>query len=69
MSDCEDNLVISLLAEQVCDVVVTVAGNTDTMINEYEYAAAKTPTVTSISPLKGGTAGGTTITITGTNFG
>ncbi|CAF4865646.1 unnamed protein product, partial [Rotaria socialis] len=34
----------------------------------YIYQANLTATITSISPTRGGTGGGTTLTITGTNF-
>ncbi|MDB5308070.1 MAG: Alkaline phosphatase [Gemmataceae bacterium] len=48
------------------DVVVTTPGGVVTATGAYTYAAA--PTVTSISPTSGPTAGGTTVTITGTGF-
>lgn len=49
------------------DVMVTNAdGQTDTSLGLYTYQAG--PTVTTVSPSGGPLAGGTTITITGTNF-
>jgi hypothetical protein len=51
----------------VVDVIVTNADNQfGTLSNSYTYAAA--PTVTAISPSFGLSAGGTAVTITGTNF-
>ena len=47
--------------------VITPGGTTTTSANDqYRYAAP--PTVTNVSPSAGPTAGGTNITITGTNF-
>ena len=48
------------------DVVVTTPGGTGTGTGVYTYAAA--PTVTSVSPDAGTIAGGTYVTVTGTNF-
>src|SRR3989338_11426029 len=48
------------------DVVVTTPGGTGTGTGLLTYMAA--PTVTSIAPNTGPTAGGTAVTITGTNF-
>ena len=47
-------------------VTVTVSGQSGSLANGFTYAA--TPTVTSVSPNTGPTAGGTAVTITGTNF-
>jgi hypothetical protein len=49
------------------DVAVTTPGGTGTGTGLYTYGAAG-PTVTSISPTTGTTAGGTSVTITGTNL-
>ncbi len=49
------------------DVVVTTPGGTGTGTSLYTYYA--TPTVSGISPSSGSTAGGTSVTITGTNLG
>jgi uncharacterized protein YhjY with autotransporter beta-barrel domain len=48
------------------DVIVTTPGGSGTGVGLYTYIAA--PTVTAISPTSGPTAGGTSVTITGTNF-
>ncbi|MCL2173995.1 IPT/TIG domain-containing protein, partial [Candidatus Saccharibacteria bacterium] len=48
------------------DVAVTINGETVTMTNAYEYGPAFT--VTGIDPDSGPTAGGQTVTITGTNL-
>ena len=47
-------------------VVVTVNGQNGSLTNGYTYVVV--PTVTSVSPNNGSTAGGTAVTITGTNF-
>lgn len=48
------------------DVVVTINGNSATKTGGFTYLEA--PTISSLSPTTGTTAGGTTVTITGTNF-
>ena len=50
------------------DVTVTTAGGTSTTSNADKFTYAAPPTVTSISPSAGPTAGGTSVTITGTNL-
>ena len=47
-------------------VSVTAAGGTGTLPAAFTYVAA--PTVTVVAPTSGPTAGGTTVTVTGTNF-
>ena len=47
-------------------VTVTVNGQGAGLANGFTYIAP--PTVTSVSPNNGPTAGGTAVTITGTNF-
>ena len=47
-------------------VMVTVNGQSGSLTNGYTYVVV--PTVTSVSPNNGSTAGGTAVTITGTNF-
>jgi hypothetical protein len=49
-----------------CNLTVTVGSAS--LSEPYVYAANLTATVTSVSPTRGGTGGGTTLTITGTNF-
>ena len=50
------------------NVVVTTPAGSGTGTNLYTYVAQAVPTVTAISPNNGTTAGGTSVTITGTNF-
>ena len=47
-------------------VKVVTAGGTGTKPNAYTYVGV--PTITKVTPATGSTAGGTTVTITGTNF-
>ena len=49
------------------DVAVTAPGGTGTGTGAFTYVAGP-PTVTSVSPNSGPAAGGTSVTITGTNF-
>ena len=53
-------------AAGVVTVIVTTPGGTATGTNAYTYTAV--PTFTAIAPTYGRTAGGTSVTITGTNF-
>lgn len=50
------------------DVVVAAPAGNATGVGLFTYAAVSAPTVTSISPSSGTTAGGTSVTITGTGF-
>jgi hypothetical protein len=52
------------------DVTVTTAGGTSALgsADRYTYSAASAPAVTSLATSSGSTAGGTSVTITGTNF-
>ena len=50
------------------EVVVTSPGN-QTARASFVYDQDKTAVVTGVSPRRGGTGGGTRVTITGTNFG
>ena len=54
---------------QTCDVVVTVNGLSKTLANSYQYDADLTPTISGVTPSRGGTGGGTTITVSGSGFG
>ena len=47
-------------------MTVTVSGQSGSLTNGFTYVVS--PTVTSVSPNTGSTAGGTAVTITGTNF-
>jgi len=58
-------------AAGVVEVTVTNSNGTNDVTgtaNNYEFQAPGVPTVTGVSPNTGPTAGGTTVTITGTNF-
>lgn len=56
-------------AAGVVNISVTTAGGTGTGTNLFTYTAPPTaPTVTAVSPNSGSTAGGTSVTVTGTNF-
>ncbi|WHU02967.1 IPT/TIG domain-containing protein [Sphingomonas sp. NIBR02145] len=50
------------------DITVTNAGLTSATSGADQYTYVTAPTVTSVSPTAGPTAGGTTVTITGTGF-
>jgi acid phosphatase len=49
-------------------VITNPGGQSDTLNNGYVYAAAPAPTVSGITPNTGPTAGGTSVTINGSNF-
>jgi hypothetical protein len=55
-------------AAGAADVTVTVDGRSSTLASAFTYVALPPPTISSISPSSGSTAGGTTVTVTGTNF-
>ncbi|XP_066271366.1 fibrocystin-L-like [Branchiostoma lanceolatum] len=52
-----------------CDVTVSVGAESVQQDAAFTYRSSLTPTITEVSPRRGGTAGGTTVTITGTGFG
>ncbi|XP_019623376.1 PREDICTED: fibrocystin-L-like [Branchiostoma belcheri] len=52
-----------------CDVTVSVGAESVQQNAAYTYRSSLTPVITEVSPRRGGTAGGTTVTITGTGFG
>ncbi|CAL1525942.1 unnamed protein product [Lymnaea stagnalis] len=56
-------------AAGTCEVIATVENVTQTLASAYTYDATLESTVSSVSPSRGGTGGGTVLTITGTNFG
>ena len=58
-----------IITAQTCTVDITVNGLTKTLSNAYTYDSSLTPSITEVSPRRGGTGGGTTITITGSGFG
>ncbi|MEI6273612.1 MAG: IPT/TIG domain-containing protein, partial [Phycisphaerae bacterium] len=49
-------------------VAVTTAGGTATKASAFTYVAVAVPTISTVSPTSGPTSGGTSITISGTNF-
>jgi hypothetical protein len=54
------------VSDTTCNVIVTVGGLSET--SSFVYRNSLTATVTSVNPGRGGTGGGTTLTVTGTNF-
>ena len=50
------------------DVTVTVDGRSSTLTGGFTYVLLPPPTISGISPASGSTAGGTTVTVSGTNF-
>ena len=56
-------------SEATCDIEVTVRGVSQTSAAAYTYDASLLTTVTGVTPGRGGTGGGTLITISGSNFG
>ncbi|KAI8520654.1 Fibrocystin-L [Branchiostoma belcheri] len=52
-----------------CGVTVSVGAESVQQNAAYTYRSSLTPVITEVSPRRGGTAGGTTVTITGTGFG
>ena len=55
-------------ATLACDVVVEQDSGDTTAASAFTYDASITPTITAASPLRGGTGGGTLVTIDGTGF-
>ena len=55
-------------ATLACDVVVNQDSGNTTAAAAFTYDASITPTITGASPLRGGTGGGTLLTIDGTGF-
>ena len=55
-------------AAGAADVTVTVDGRSSTLASAFTYVTLPPPTISGISPSSGSTAGGTTVTLTGTNF-
>ena len=51
------------------DITVTTAGGTSTTSANDQFTYVAAPTVTTVSPTAGPAAGGSTVTITGTNLG
>lgn len=55
-------------AEQSCPVTVVNGKDAVNASDGYSYKSALTPAITDVSPRRGGTAGGTRLTITGSGF-
>jgi len=55
-------------AAGAASVTVTVDGRSSTLASAFTYVALPPPTISGISPSSGSTAGGTTVTLAGTNF-
>ncbi|KAL4228989.1 Fibrocystin-L [Mactra antiquata] len=55
--------------DQVCDVDISVNGLTKTLSSSYEYKSSLTPTISGVDPVRGGTGGGASLTISGSGFG
>ncbi|XP_067888793.1 PKHD1 like 1, tandem duplicate 1 [Heterodontus francisci] len=54
--------------QQVCDVLVVNSKDWSQLSNGFTYTSALTPVIAAINPRRGGTAGGTKLTITGAGF-
>ena len=52
-----------------CDVAIFSGDSHTTLAGGYLYSALVTPEVTQVHPARGGTAGGTRVTIDGVGFG
>ena len=53
---------------ETCDVTITQASGASVSAGSFTYDDSLTPQVTGVSPQRGGTGGGTEITVTGTGF-
>lgn len=54
--------------DQVCDIEIILNGFSATLSNGFTYKPEMTSQITSVTPSRGGTGGGTTLTILGTGF-
>ncbi|XP_073714529.1 fibrocystin-L [Misgurnus anguillicaudatus] len=54
--------------DQVCEVVVMNGNNRVNLTIGYTYRSSLTPVISDVTPRRGGTAGGTRLTITGSGF-
>ncbi|KAI4871505.1 hypothetical protein NFI96_027165, partial [Prochilodus magdalenae] len=55
-------------AEQACTLTVLNSYGAANLTNGYTYKSSLTPVIADVSPRRGGTAGGTVLTITGSGF-
>ncbi len=69
-SDTQITAVAPVGATGAVDVIVTTDGGTSAAVaaDKFTYTAASAPTVTSVSPASGSTAGGASVVIAGTNL-
>ena len=65
---CEVPSITYAGSDVMCNVTVSSINSNEVIANGYTYINSLTPQVTSLYPTMGGTAGGTTITITGSGF-
>ena len=56
-------------ADVTCAVDLTTLGSTATSNDSFVFSAASSPILQSVTPKRGGTGGGTPITMAGLNFG
>ncbi|XP_052286416.1 fibrocystin-L-like [Dreissena polymorpha] len=54
---------------QTCGISITFNGLSKTLPSSYTYDASLTPTISGVTPRRGGTGGGVNITISGSGFG
>ncbi len=54
--------------DATCSITVTSGGQTEISSDQFQYIGSLTPRIDSISPLIGGTGGGTTVTVEGVGF-
>ncbi|XP_028646739.2 fibrocystin-L-like [Erpetoichthys calabaricus] len=66
---CEVPLSNGTGSSQGCDVTVYNGNNLVMLSNAFTYESSLTPVVTAVTPRRGGTGGGTKLTITGSGFG
>ena len=62
-------IIFSSEGNLTCSVKLTSNNVTRTLTDAYTYNPALTANVTMVTPARGGTAGGTRLTIEGTGFG
>ncbi|XP_051791550.1 fibrocystin-L-like [Erpetoichthys calabaricus] len=67
--DLKDYILTGTGLSQGCDVTVYNGNNLVTLSNAFTYTSSLTPVVTAVTPRRGGTGGGTKLTITGSGFG
>lgn len=68
ISDTEIRATVPAQAAGIVDVIVTTPSGTSAPGTQFEYQAAPAPAVSALTPASGGTAGGTLLTIIGSDF-